>query len=44
MTPGRSSLESIITGCGIALEARAQLDRLWEYHRMLRSAGTPRST
>ena len=37
MTPGRSSLESIVSGCGIALE-KAQLDRLWEYHRMLRSA------
>ena len=37
MTPGRTSLEAIITGCGIALD-RAQLDQLWAYHRMLRSA------
>jgi len=37
MTPGRSSLESILTGCGINLDP-SQLDRLWEYHRMLRSA------
>ena len=37
MTPGRTSLEAIISGCGIALDG-AQLDRLWGYHRMLRSA------
>ena len=37
MTPGRTSLEAIIAGCGIALD-RAQLDQLWAYHRMLRSA------
>ncbi|AGA27625.1 16S rRNA (guanine(527)-N(7))-methyltransferase GidB [Singulisphaera acidiphila DSM 18658] len=37
MTPGRSSLEAIIKGCGIRLSS-AQLDRLWAYHRMLRTA------
>jgi 16S rRNA (guanine(527)-N(7))-methyltransferase RsmG len=37
MTPGRTSLEAIISGCGITLEP-AQLDLLWAYHRMLRSA------
>ncbi len=37
MTPGRTSLEAIIAGCGIALD-RSQLDLLWGYHRMLRSA------
>jgi 16S rRNA (guanine(527)-N(7))-methyltransferase RsmG len=37
MTPGRTSLETIISGCGIALD-RSQLDQLWGYHRMLRSA------
>jgi len=37
MTPGRSSLESILSGCGISLDS-TQVDRLWEYHRMLRSA------
>ncbi len=37
MTPGRTSLETIIAGCGITLD-RAQLDQLWGYHRMLRSA------
>jgi 16S rRNA (guanine(527)-N(7))-methyltransferase RsmG len=37
MTPGRTSLEAIISGCGITLD-RAQLDQLWGYHRMLRSA------
>ena len=37
MTPGRTSLEAIISGCGITLEP-AQLDQLWAYHRMLRSA------
>ncbi len=39
MTPGRASLESIIADCGITLGAE-QLDRLWEYHQMLRSANT----
>lgn len=37
MTPGRTSLESIIAGCGITLGS-AQLDQIWAYHRMLRSA------
>lgn len=37
MTPGRSSLEAILKGCGIRLSS-AQLDRLWAYHRMLRTA------
>jgi 16S rRNA (guanine(527)-N(7))-methyltransferase RsmG len=37
MTPGRTSLETLIAGCGISLE-RSQLDQLWGYHRMLRSA------
>ena len=37
MTPGRTSLEAIISGCGISLDP-AQLDQLWAYHRMLRSA------
>ena len=37
MTPGRTSLEALITGCGISLD-HAQLDQLWAYHRMLRSA------
>jgi 16S rRNA (guanine(527)-N(7))-methyltransferase RsmG len=37
MTPGRTSLEAIISGCGIHLD-HAQLDLLWGYHRMLRSA------
>src|SRR5881275_863800 len=37
MAPGRASLEAIIRGCGIALDAEA-LDRLWAYHRMLRAA------
>jgi 16S rRNA (guanine(527)-N(7))-methyltransferase RsmG len=37
MTPGRTSLESIISGCGISLD-HSQLDLLWGYHRMLRSA------
>jgi 16S rRNA (guanine(527)-N(7))-methyltransferase RsmG len=37
MTPGRTSLETIISSCGIALDP-AQLDQLWGYHRMLRSA------
>ena len=39
MTPGRPSLEAIISGCGIGLEP-AQLDLLWGYHRLLRSANT----
>src|SRR5262245_43360362 len=37
MTPGRASLESILSRCGSALGAE-QLDRLWAYHRMLREA------
>jgi 16S rRNA (guanine(527)-N(7))-methyltransferase RsmG len=37
MTPGRTSLETIIEGCGISLD-RSQLDQIWGYHRMLRSA------
>src|SRR4051812_35582365 len=37
MTPGRTSLESIIAGCGLKLEP-AQYDQLWTYHRALRSA------
>jgi 16S rRNA (guanine527-N7)-methyltransferase len=37
MTPGRNALEAIISGCGISLD-KSQLDQLWGYHRMLRSA------
>ena len=37
MTPGLASLESIMSDCGIKLD-RTQLDQLWSYHRMLRSA------
>jgi 16S rRNA (guanine(527)-N(7))-methyltransferase RsmG len=37
MIPGRTSLEAIIAGCGLALES-GQLDQLWAYHRALRSA------
>src|SRR6476620_6227469 len=37
MAPGRSSLEAILRGCGINLDA-AQIDALWAYHRMLREA------
>ncbi|QEH37530.1 Ribosomal RNA small subunit methyltransferase G [Aquisphaera giovannonii] len=37
MRPGRESLESILRRCGIHLE-RAQLDRIWTYHGMLREA------
>ena len=37
MTPGLASLEELLTGCGIKLD-RGQLDQLWGYHRMLRSA------
>ena len=37
MIPGRTSLEAIISDCGITLD-RAQFDQLWAYHRMLRSA------
>src|SRR3984957_1390473 len=37
MTPGRTSLEAIIAGCGLALDG-GQLDQLWAYHRTLRSA------
>jgi 16S rRNA (guanine(527)-N(7))-methyltransferase RsmG len=37
MTPGRTSLETIVKRCGIALD-QAQFDLLWGYHRMLRSA------
>src|ERR1700730_7454089 len=39
MTPGRSSLEAIIKGCGIVL-SWAQFDSLLAYHRMLRAANT----
>ena len=37
MTPGLASLETLLTGCGITLDPD-QLDKLWAYHRMLRSA------
>ncbi len=37
MIPGLPALESILAGCGVPLD-RAQLDQLWAYHRMLRSA------
>lgn len=37
MQPGRSSLEAILRGSGINLEA-GQYDRLWAYHRLLRAA------
>src|SRR5689334_6377684 len=35
MTPSRMTLEEIVRGCGIDLDAD-QFDRLWAYHRMLR--------
>jgi 16S rRNA (guanine(527)-N(7))-methyltransferase RsmG len=35
--PGKSSLETILIGCGIKLEP-AQLEQLWRYHRLLRRA------
>lgn len=37
MTPSLASLESLLSGCGIRLD-RTQLDQLWQYHRLLRSA------
>ena len=37
MTPGLASLASLLEGCGISLD-RHQLDQLWSYHRLLRSA------
>jgi len=37
MTPGRTSLEALIAGCGLTLESE-QIDQIWAYHRMLRSA------
>src|SRR5262249_18040855 len=37
VTPGLKALETILGECGIRLEAD-QLDRLWQYHRMLRRA------
>ena len=37
MTPGLASLESLLSGCGVHLD-RPQLEQLWSYHRMLRSA------
>jgi len=37
MTPGLASLEALLTGCGIDLD-RGQLEQLWSYHRLLRSA------
>ncbi len=35
--PGKTSLETILIGCGIKLEP-AQLELLWRYHRLLRQA------
>jgi len=37
LRPGRTALEAILEGCGIAL-SRAQLDSLWTYHQLLRAA------
>ena len=37
MTPGLASLTELLAGCGITLE-RGQLEQLWSYHRLLRSA------
>jgi len=37
VTPSRASLQSLIEGCGLRLDARAY-DRLWAYHGMLRAA------
>jgi 16S rRNA (guanine527-N7)-methyltransferase len=37
MSPGRSSLEAIIEGCGLRLSPE-QYDLLWSYHQMLRAA------
>ena len=37
MTPSLASLEDLLSGCGISLD-RTQLEQLWSYHRMLRSA------
>ncbi len=37
MTPGLESLASLLSGCGVDLN-RAQLEQLWSYHRLLRSA------
>ncbi len=37
MTPGPSSLDTILKRCGIVLDA-AQIATLWAYHRMLRQA------
>ncbi len=37
MKPGPEALAAILERCGIMLE-RAQLDLLWRYHRMLRTA------
>jgi len=35
--PGRTALESILEGCGISL-ASDQIDSLWSYHQLLRTA------
>src|ERR1700710_482713 len=37
MSPNRSSLQTLIEGCGLTLTA-AQYDQLWAYHGMLRAA------
>lgn len=37
MEPRRSSLDALLRGCGIVLDAD-QVDALWTYHRMLREA------
>ncbi len=37
MRPGRTALESILEGCAISLAAD-QIDSLWSYHRLLRTA------
>ncbi len=39
MRPGRTALESILEGCGISL-ASDQLDSLWSYHQLLRTANS----
>lgn len=37
MSPSRASLQAILERCGIGLDSR-QIDSLWTYHQMLRSA------
>ena len=37
MRPGRTALEAILEGCGISLTTD-QIDLLWHYHQLLRTA------